>query len=248
MLHQPPRPRLIPKIRKAECSQCGGVRNCDVRGEHSESYNDDHTWANTKWYILQCRGCEHTFIQTVGTNSEDLDYYEKNDGSVETSALETIKYWPALSERNKPEWLSMLGIYTENDAGLDEAMLELYGALDGDLRMLAAIGIRTAYDIASEILGIDPELPFTGKLNALVNSGRIGIVDKDRIETIVDAGSASAHRGWRPKPSDLNTMMDVLEHFIQESFVAPARRKKLDEDAAKMKKTVPPRSPKKKKL
>jgi hypothetical protein len=36
-------------------------------------------------------------------------------------------------------------------------------------------------------------------------------------------------------------MMDVLEHFIHDSFIAPHRKKKLDEKAAKVKGGVPPR-------
>ena len=109
--------------------------------------------------------------------------------------------------------------------------------------MLAAIGIRTAYDVASSLLDIDPELPFSQKLDALVASGRIGVLDKERMGILVDAGSASAHRGWRPSPADLATMMDVLEHFVTETFVNPARRAKLDADAAAMRTKVPPRKP-----
>jgi hypothetical protein len=142
--------------------------------------------------------------------------------------------------------MSDQGIAAENVDGLDAAMIELYGALDNDLRILAAIGIRTTYDIASELLGINAEMTFEKKLDALVTSGRIGKLDKARLEMVVDAGSASAHRGWQPLPEDLETMMDVLEHFIYESFVAPARKEKLDAKAAKVKKTVPPRGPKSK--
>lgn len=188
------------------------------------------------------------FVQTVSTNSEDYDHYYEEDGSTGTTCNETIKYWPALLQRKKPEWMSEYGIDAENVGALGVAMLELYGALENDLLMLAATGIRTTYDIASELLGIDPNLTFEQKLEALVSSGRIGILDKGRLEMMVDAGSAAAHRGWRPAPSDLSTMMAVLENFVHESFVAPARRKKLDAEAAKVKKTVPPRSarPKKK--
>ena len=40
-------------------------------------------------------------------------------------------------------------------------------------------------------------------------------------------------------------MMDVLEHFISDAFVAPDRRKKLDAKAAKVKVSVPKRGSKK---
>jgi hypothetical protein len=200
-------------------------------------------WWNTNWFILECAGCEQVFVQTVATNSEDYDNFHEEDGSFGVVNRETLKYWPALSKRKKPEWMSDYGIDAENVDALDAALVELYGALDNDLHMLAAIGIRTAYDIASELLGIDPNLRFEEKLQALIDTGRIGSVDKERISTMADAGSASAHRGWRPTPSDLETMMEILEHFIHESFVAPARKAKLDAKAARVKKTVPPRLP-----
>ena len=229
--------------RKAECSNCGGMRNCDILGMHSERVGDDNYQEDTTWYILKCRGCDQVFVQTVSTNSDDYDSFYEEDGSTGTTHNETIKYWPALSKRKKPEWMSDYGI----DGDLNAAMVELYGALENDLRMLAATGIRTTYDIASELLGIDPSLTFAEKLDALVSSGRIGSLDKDRLETMVDAASASAHRGWRPMPNDLNTMMDVLEHFVHESFVTPALKTKLDAEAAKVKKTVPPKPPRAKK-
>ena len=231
----------VATIRKAKCSKCGGMRNCEVRGHYDERYSDEHFQASTEWLILECRGCEHVFVQTVGTNSEDYDFYYKEDGSEAVMPVETVRYWPALSKRTKPEWVTDHGIEAVDEKSLGEAMLELYGALDNDLRMLAAIGIRTAYDIASELLGADPALTFAEKLDHLVSSGRIGITDKERLGTMVDAGSASAHRGWRPEADQLNMIMDVLEHFVHETFVAPARRKKLDEGAAKLKETVPPR-------
>jgi hypothetical protein len=247
MTNSPPTAKAADAIRKAECSRCEGMRNCDILGIHSEQIGDDNYQEHTIWHILKCRGCEYVFVQTVSTNSEDYDNYYEDDGSTGTTHNETIKYWPALSKRKKPEWMLDYGIDVENAGALSAAMVELYGALENDLRMLAATGIRTTYDIASELLGIDPSLTFAEKLDALVSSKRIGILDKDRLETMVDAASASAHRGWRPTPSDLNTMMDVLEHFVQESFVVPAQKRKLDAEAAKVKKTVPPKPPRAKK-
>jgi hypothetical protein len=236
-------PAAVPeKTTKAECAQCGGKRNCAIKGEYADSYNDEYFWAQTTWYILQCRGCDYVFVQTVAVNSEDVDYYAEQDGSTGSDFIKEVKYWPALSERKKPEWMSEAGIDAQGVDTLDAAMKELYGALDNDLRMLAGIGIRTTYDVASGLLGIDENLAFSKKLDALVSSGRIGIVDKERLTTLVDAGSASAHRGWKPKPSDLSVMMDVLEHFIHDSFVAPAQKKKLDAEAAKVKETVPRRA------
>ena len=35
---------------------------------------------------------------------------------------------------------------------------------------------------------------------------------------LVDAGSAAAHRGWKPSFEDLSTMMDVLEQFVHRTL------------------------------
>lgn len=228
-------------VKKAECSQCGGLRNCDIRGHHKVRGVDDyHDWA-VNWYILECRGCEHVFVQTVSTSSEDYSYTQNEIGEDEIEYNEILSYWPALSKRKQPDWLLELYAETSTSERLDAAITELYGALDNDLYMLAAIGIRTCFDIASEQLGIDPEQSFQSKLKALVAAGHIGMVDKERLEHLVDAGSASAHRGWRPTANDLNVMMDALEHFINEAFIAPARKRRLDANVKKVKEKVPPR-------
>ena len=235
-------------VRKAFCSHCQGERNSDVLGNFDDRGSDgDMDWS-THWYLLRCCGCEHVFAQTVSTNSEDIDYYYEEDGSTGGHYSETIRYWPALAKRTRPSWAEVITIDDEPAGQLNLVLKELYGSLDGDLRTLAAIGIRTTFDVATDLLGIDANKTFAEKLSSLVSQGHIGALDKTRLETLVDAGSASAHRGWRPKSEDLDTMMDVLEHFINEAFVVPEMRKKLDAKAAKMKDVVPGRKSRGKKL
>lgn len=229
-------------MRKAECARCGGIRNCDIQGEHTESYSDDAFQAWTTWRILECRGCGYVFIQTTATNTEDYDHDYDIDGSTITTLNESLEYWPSLSKRKMPDWIEN-GFEAQNAGSLNHSLRELYGALDSGLNRLAAIGMRMSFDIATELLGIDSNLSFKEKLNNLVSKGLIGIVDKDRLEVLVDAGSASAHRGWYPKAEDLRSMMDILEHFVETAFVEPFRRKALDVKAAKVKTGIPVRKP-----
>jgi hypothetical protein len=224
-------------VRKAECSRCGGIRKCDIHAEHTESYISDPFQAWTDRRILECRGCGYVFMQTVSTNnSEDYDYDDEGSPCLK----EDVKYWPALSKRKMPDWMEK-GLEAKDTERLSFSMLELYGALDNDLNSLAGIGIRMSFDIAAKLLGVEPEQPFENKLNELVSKGLIGVVDKDRLEILVDAGSASVHRGWHPKYGDLSSMMDILEHFVEAAFVEPLRRKRLDDKAAIVKTSVPPR-------
>lgn len=225
--------------KKAKCSSCGGERNCDILASFENRGGDDFIDWCTEWHLLRCRGCELVFVQTVSTNSEDYeDYYDENDQHV-TQHFETIDYWPALSKRSQPDWLNLIAVQGRDESSLLRALSELYVALNNDLAMLSGIAIRTAFDAAAELLGIDPALTFKQKLEALVAEGHIGKLDLERLEALVDAGSASAHRGWVPSSEDLETLMDLLEHFLDQTFVAPEKKKRLDEKAAKVRAKVP---------
>jgi hypothetical protein len=230
----------VGSVHKAQCAQCAGERNCDVRGHHRTDYSDGNFWGRTDWLLLQCRGCDYVFCQTDVTTSEDYDYHWDENGEEQCEQAHVYDYWPALSKRRKPDWMGEYGIDGLRDVdALDTALVELYGALNANLPMLAAIGIRTAFDVAGVLLKVDGDLTFAKKLDSLVQEKHIREVDRSRLETAVDAGSASAHRGWKPSAGDLSTMMTILENFIFDTFVQPYRRAKLDEEAAKVRSTVP---------
>ncbi|KAB1080191.1 DUF4145 domain-containing protein [Methylobacterium soli] len=141
--------------------------------------------------------------------------------------------------------MSDAGIDAEQVGKLDEALIELYGALNNDLYILAGIGIRTSFDVASNLLEIDSNLSFQKKLEELEKRGRIGPQDKARLNSLVEAGNASAHRDWKPSADDLNTMMDALEYFVHETFVIPTRKSRVDAKLKKMNEIAPSRQAKK---
>lgn len=229
-------------VRKVHCAQCGGLRNCEVRAHHAERHDEEPVQWRIDWYILECRGCEHVFAQTVATDSETYDHDYDQDGELQTYYLETVRYWPSLAKRVRPPWMTEIGITGVElpDAGkLFVVLDELYTALDNDLRTLSGIGIRTAFDVASEALGVEPSLPFKLKLDALADKNCISLTEASRLGVLVNAGNAAAHRGWRPEQSELIVMMDVLEGFIDAAFVQPARTQQLDQQVEELKGRVP---------
>lgn len=228
-------------IQKAFCRKCGGDRNCEVRGFHQEAESDRYYDWRINWEILCCRGCSEVFCRTVATDSESLDHDYDEDGNTITTQIETTAYWPAKSKRAKPSWMAEFQSVLADVEGLIEPLNELYVALDNDLVMLATIGVRTVFDVSSEALKVPSNLPFAGKLDELVKLGKIGPFDKDNLETLVEAGNASAHRGWLPSTNELNTIVDILEHFLSISFIDPEKRRQLDVKAKKLKAKVPPR-------
>lgn len=236
--------RSLPsEVTKAQCARCGGERNCDVCGKYKTIYeeHDEEFWLKEEWFILQCRGCEYTFVQKITRHSENYVFTNLEDGSRGREFIPDIEYWPPLSRRKQPSWLDTFYFDFSGVDRLNHALHELYGAFNAGLNMLAAIGIRTCFDLASDVLSVESELPFAKKLDALVESNHIRQIDRERLEVLVDAGSATAHRGWQPAAKDLDTLATILEEFIFDSIVRPQQQMKLDLDAKRIKEAVPKR-------
>lgn len=219
---------------KAPCPTCRSDRNADVLFNFKDLWEDDdeNVWCKTDHRILRCKGCDSVYFQKVTTFSEDLEYVRNAaTGDFEGVIGEKFEYWPALSKREKPVWSFGPAF---NDQNLSSLFDDIYVALDNDLHVLAAIGIRTVFDRASELLGVDPGLTFNKKLDKLVDEGKIGTEERTTLAILTDAGSAAAHRGWRPSPEDLDTMMSLVEQFLHKSFIS-------GQAANSLRAAVPPR-------
>jgi hypothetical protein len=222
----PPSNPNLPIV-KGHCPSCGAGRNAEVIKEHTEKWQDDEAgmWGKETFRMLKCAGCGSVYFQTTAISSEDYG----PDGPEER-----ITYWPAPSRRDKPGWTFELML---EDDKLHSLFTETYAALNNDARVLAAIGLRTIFDRASEKFRVPTGLSFNEKLNALRTKGKIGQAELDSLSILTDAGSAAAHRGWKPTLNQLNTLMNVVEGFIHRTFI-------LDHEAKKLKKSIPKRKKK----
>ena len=202
------------KVSKGHCPECGPDRYAYIRGEHVAEWEDEGSGVHgtTKIRILECRGCESFYIQRTVWCSEDWP----DDGP-------SINYWPTPFRRKKPDWLSQL---FQIHGDLFSLMDDTYVALNNDVRVLAAIGIRTVFDLSSELLGVDRSLSFASKLKVLEQTGKIGAEEKHVLDTLIEAGSA-AQRGWKPSLDQLETMLNTVENFLYRSFILNAAVKKL---------------------
>ena len=182
--------------------------------------------------ILECCGCERIYFRRDYWFSEwDTIGDDPITGEPRLErGIETV-YWPSPVRRQRPNWLEKI---EESERDLGKLLDEMYAALDNDLRVLAAIAARTVFDRASQLLGVDPAIGFKEKLDSLSADGRISFHEKEILQVLVDAGSAAAHRAWRPRVDELGTMVDVLESFLHRSFI-------LGDGIAKLKASVPAR-------
>jgi hypothetical protein len=233
--HKPPRnpspglydvrtmPEQKPRQIKGHCPNCGPDRYGNVVGYYEVTGHDEHhdIWGTTTCYILECGGCKTTFFREDSTCSEDWG----PDG-IETRTT----YYPSPAKRDRPNWFSWLNL----DDGLYRLLDETYNALDVDARVLSAIGARTIFDRAAELLHIDPALTFKQKLDRLQSTGHISPSERNQLDILTDAGGAAAHRGWKPTAAQLGTIMSILESFVHRKFV-------LDPEADKLKTEIPAR-------
>ncbi|UYN94370.1 MAG: DUF4145 domain-containing protein [Enhydrobacter sp.] len=222
----------------AHCPKCNGDRAADIVGEHSESYNSDNYDENTLHRILKCRGCSHIQFQTATTSSEDVDYSYDDAGETVMEYPETIHYFPPIARRSRPD-------YTRSHPSYSPAMKHLldeaYDALKADLPVVASIALRTVFDAATEVLGIDPSLSFKKKLDQLVADSKIDKLQRETLNALTDAGSAAAHRGWKPTNQELDIMFTIMESFLHRAFVTSMEQKELAKRAAALRKRTPKR-------
>lgn len=239
----------IGSIMKAHCPFCDGLRNCRIEGHYQTELNDQSVefWADH--FLLVCQGCETVFFQTDEHCS--LDYYETTDCNGRPNGIHlipTTKTWPSPLKRKIPERFKKYEdhIYNNYSKLLGCMLEEVYEAYDKDLLILASVGIRTCFDIVSTSLDIDPNLQFVKKLEKLREGGHITKKEKDILAVLVEAGNASAHRGWSPDPQDISILLNILENFIENTIIKPIEKKILEEMAPTIKERIPPRSPQKK--
>jgi hypothetical protein len=218
---------------KGFCPTCRREQNTEIIAHHKlREYapDDDGIFVQNDHFILKCGGCDTVFHRHDSAFSED---YDSRTGGLKVDT----EYWPAQSKRDRPDWLNV--DFMSVDQLLYKLTSSIYTALDHDLTVLAAIGTRTTFDRASELLGIDTGKPFAKKLDDLVSAGQIGTTERDNLAILVDAGSAAAHRAWEPSAKELDTMMAILEHFLYRAFVIDAEARKLKVPARPARKKTP---------
>lgn len=169
------------------------------------------TWTDT-YEMLQCRGCgavclRHSYADVAG---------EK-----------TVAYYPPPVSRRAPLWRWHL------PPGMKELLNEIYVALHSDSRRLALMGTRTLVDMLmlEEVRDVGT---FDAKLKALLDKGVISDRNREVLSAALDAGSAAAHRGYKPGREEIEAVLDIVENVLQATH-------HLSQVADELRKKIPPR-------
>lgn len=223
-----------PKVVKAHCNHCNGERKAFVRATHTVNDGDGEvSWSDT-YDVLECCGCGKMNVRHEYWFSEWDSIQQDSHGNMYMEPGIETTYWPPPIKRQKPKWSSEI-----SDEVLRTLFDELYVALASDLLVLSTIGARTVFDRASFLQVGDPPGGFAGKMQEMQDAGHISDKEKDSLEAMTDAGNASAHRGYSPTFDQLTAIVDILENYIERTFILGAAT-----DA--LKQSTPPRPPQKK--
>lgn len=208
----------------SHCNECGRETRHDVvhRADRHRTYDVDRysVEVSSVWDVLQCRGCEEVTLRRVDWCSED------DPGSDPSPAT----YFPPRVSRRKPAWASHYDLPAEYPGLLEE----VYTALHADSRRLAMMGARSLIDAVIRRNAGDQE-NFKKGLDALAEKYLISEQDRGIIEAAIEAGHASAHRGHKPTPKDVNVVIDIVERLIHTEILA--------RQAQDLKISTPPRPP-----
>jgi len=122
------------------------------------------------------------------------------------------------------------------DDDLKQLLDEIYLATNDQQLRLLSMGVRAALDhLMTKMLGGDLG-SFEVKLAKMEQRGHLTRQQKQNLETVIDAGSASSHRAFKPPQQLLDEMLVVMETMVREHyFTGPM--------LATLKAHIPPRPP-----
>ncbi|WP_092291144.1 MULTISPECIES: DUF4145 domain-containing protein [unclassified Cupriavidus] len=215
--------------RKVFCNVCSHETNHAVLhavSQHWHEGGEDYGYGyeeHCSYLMLQCLGCESVKLREDWNASHHRDV--------------VTNYYPPPTFRKEPKWM-MAWWMSSGRADPPPAMLickEIYKALQNDQPHLAAMGVRAVLEqVMIDKIGGDKN-SFAKNLAALCDDGHVSRLQKERLQTVLDAGSATIHRGHTPSKEDLVTLVDIMEHVIESLYIH-------DDQVRQTSARVPPRS------
>lgn len=202
------------KMIKTHCYNCNYGTNQDILFDdieigpreivlrNDEGDKIDSVWevVGNLWCLSKCRGCEKINFKHI---LRTIPPFEKTD---------EISYFPKKPIRSVPKWVINLPIEYM------DILREVYIAINEHLFTLALTGIRTLLDIYI-VDKIGDKGTFKQKLTKLVSDNIITSSKAQVLEAAIDAGNASAHRGYKPEEKTLFQVLSIVENLLESEIV-----------------------------
>lgn len=222
-----------------DCPECRRQNAGKVIAEEARDNTelDGILWLKSRHQIVECLGCKTLVHRVLTQSSEDEDYaFERTTGTYTTVDLPwTVTQWQFAKLVSPPEWLPTVYV---RDRILGTILDEVLFAINARLNTLAMVGMRTAFDRCCHLANLDERKSFAVKVVMLGSGDFITNRDKRYLDLLVEAGNASAHRGWRPTSTQTTELFRILEDLVIRVVVDPQGRR-----AVNFKNRIPKRAP-----
>ena len=81
------------------------------------------------------------------------------------------------------------------------------------------MGVRAVLDRVMTLILNGDTGTFKNKLNKMVSENKFTQTQAENIEIVIDAGSASSHRAFKPSQELLEEMVIVMENLVREHYI-----------------------------
>lgn len=204
------------------CANCSGktrhkvLQSVDIKGEGyylNEVLSREIKLYDSeiKYQIVQCQGCDS--ISFRKWNFLPGNEVSPIDGS--TLCIESVElYPPRFIGRNRIKQDEFL---PENVAKIYN---ETYTAICNNQPILASIGIRALVEAVckdKEAFGNNLE----AKIDSLVTMGILTQSKSETLHSMRILGNVSVHEVKPPSEEILNTVMDIVEHLLNDVYIIP---------------------------
>ncbi len=220
----------MPRVETFVCGHCNHkARHTSINHGRLDKPHVKLNGQKTRFQSYDLMRCDECLILTLCIHDNI------NPGSMMGDPYETkTYYYPATPIRTLPPWFRQL------KGNLRKLMPEIYQAVNYGLRSIASTGIRTIIDqVIMDKVGDAGN--FEQKLNALLDAGILDLEEVEPINTIINAGSASAHRAFVPTTKTIMHMIDIMESMLEKIYIVPRKKADLIKKADVVKKSTPKR-------
>ena len=199
---------MTEKILRSPCNLCGRDTEHDVIHTEVRSKEIESTEMLDRTEVLSCRGCKEVSVRNV--------IFEVSVQEEREEPLSQITYTPPRLWHQQPKCLSDLEQY---DPDLKSLLDEVYSATHDKQMRLLSMGVRSVLDrMMSLALGSGAK-GFKEKLSSMIKEGHLTKKQDDNMEIVIDAGSASTHRGFKPPRELLEEMVIVMEGLVRDHYI-----------------------------
>ena len=197
------------KTKKAYCYKCGTetnqviqyvTSNFDTNAIYAAEKETEIGWVVEKndYVFSTCKGCD--------SHNLEITTYHIGPNEIEREVNKNLL--PGKSKKQVESWIFRL------NKQYIELLSEVYAAFNNSGYRLAMMGLRTIVDIFI-VENIGDKGTFKQKLQLLKAEGYVSNSQFELLDTSIEAGNASAHRGYKPSEEALISVIEVVEHLLK---------------------------------